>query len=296
MRNGASCMNLPRVSVVMPSFNQAAFIGEALRSVIEQDYSNKEVIVIDGGSTDGAVEVIRQNERYLKQWRSEPDRGQSDAINKGMALATGDLLTWLNSDDVLLPGALSAVAATWSRKGCCDWIAADCVWTDPSGRVIRCARGHRWSNSLAKLGLVTVSGPSSFFSRRLWMECGQLDSDLHYVMDTELWLRWARRGFRYERLDRYCWALRLHPQAKMSGHHFADSEMANQSRSDPRRIGTERRSVERRYGVTRTHALLARVLSRCVRSLGGASARSWWDWLGLRGSHVGGPPRSDVFT
>src|SRR5439155_9305515 len=103
-------MTLPLISIITPSFNQVEFIEETIQSVITQDYAQREYLVFDGGSTDGSVDIIRRHADKLDYWVSEPDRGQSDAINKGFAVAKGEVLTWLNSDDVYLPGALSAVA------------------------------------------------------------------------------------------------------------------------------------------------------------------------------------------
>src|SRR5690349_7302447 len=104
---------MPLVSVVVPSFNQAEFLGEALESVLAQTYPRLEVLVVDGGSTDGSPDVIRAFEDRLAWWVSEPDRGQADALNKGFARASGELLTWLSSDDTLLPGAVERLAESF---------------------------------------------------------------------------------------------------------------------------------------------------------------------------------------
>src|SRR5437870_10778600 len=108
-------MELPLISVVTPSFNQAPFLEHTLYSVASQDYARTEHIVIDGGSTDGSVEIIQRHARQLRHWVSEPDRGQSHAINKGLAMASGDVLAWLNSDDTYLPGALKEVGGVFAQ-------------------------------------------------------------------------------------------------------------------------------------------------------------------------------------
>ena len=107
---------LPRISIVTPSYNQGRFIEETIQSVLGQGYPNVEYIIIDGGSTDNTVEIIRKYAKHLTYWVSEPDRGQSHAINKGLARCTGDLFGWINSDDVLMPGALEVVAEAWRRR------------------------------------------------------------------------------------------------------------------------------------------------------------------------------------
>src|SRR5262245_17911524 len=130
-------MELPLISIVTPSFNQAAFLEETLRSVTAQEYPRVEHIVIDGGSTDGSVDILRRHAAGLRAWVSEKDRGQSHAINKGFAIASGDVLTWLNSDDTLLPGALRAVGETFARRADVDLVYGDFVYTDAAGEPMR---------------------------------------------------------------------------------------------------------------------------------------------------------------
>lgn len=158
-----------KISIIMPSFNQAAYIDEAINSVLSQDYPDKELIVIDGGSTDGSVEVIQKYSQQLAYWVSEPDTGQSDAINKGFRKATGQLLTWSNSDDILLPGTLSLVSKV--AQSIPDprnrWIVGGCFWLSPEGKILRCTRARPWRKTAAKYGLVSVYSPSSFFLRKL---------------------------------------------------------------------------------------------------------------------------------
>ncbi len=278
-------MTQPLISIVMASYNQGKYIDEAIQSVLAQDYPHWELIVIDGGSTDNAVEVIRRHESRLAYWVSEKDRGQSHAFNKGFAKAKGDLLTWLNSDDVLLPGALAAVATVWQKHNQPKWVAGNCVWTDPEGHVIRCAKGMNWSQKLSNLGLVGISGPTSFFSPRLLQELGPIDEDLHYAMDTELWIRFARAGYKYERVHRYLWALRLHSEAKMSGHNFADSPTADPNH--PARVARREQwtKIEQRHDITPASRAKAAKLSRVLRMVSLATPLAMLDRLKFRGQH-----------
>ncbi|MBL8121111.1 MAG: glycosyltransferase, partial [Anaerolineae bacterium] len=113
---------LPRITLVTPSYNQAAYLERTIRSVIDQDYPALQYLIMDGGSTDGSVEIIRRYERHLDGWVSQPDGGQSDAINQGFARAEGEIMTWLNSDDVLLPGALRLVGEIFARWPEIAWL------------------------------------------------------------------------------------------------------------------------------------------------------------------------------
>jgi glycosyltransferase involved in cell wall biosynthesis len=122
-----------RVTVVTPSYNQAQFLEETIRSVLLQGYPNLEYIIIDGGSTDGSVEIIRKYEKHLSDWVSEPDRGQSHAINKGFARATGEYIAWLNSDDVYEPGIIANAVAWFAEHPECDMIYSDCALVDEAG-------------------------------------------------------------------------------------------------------------------------------------------------------------------
>jgi len=218
----------PLISIVMPSYNQGKYIEEAICSILEQGYPKVEIIVIDGGSTDTSVEIIKKYEKRLAYWISEPDKGQSNALNKGFRRANGDLLTWLNSDDVLMPGALDAVARAYDANPESEWFAGKCLWMDPDGRIIKCGCGLNWNSLLPRMGVLEAGGPSCFFTKRLLEKAGYVNEDFHYMMDTELWWRFYNKfGATYRRVNRYLWGLRLHPAAKMSGHNFSESESAN---------------------------------------------------------------------
>ena len=212
-----------KISIVIPSFNQADFVVAALRSVIEQDYPDKEIIFIDGGSTDGTMDKIEPFLGKLSHCISEADEGQSDALRKGFERAAGDVFTWLSTDDLMLPGTLGEAAGALDRGDGCAWALGNVVWIDSEDRILRCWRGEgytRWASP--RLGVLAAGGPSAFFTRELYERVGGVNLALHYQMDTELWWRFSMSGAPYRRLKGYNWALRLHQAAKTSGHMFSD--------------------------------------------------------------------------
>ncbi|HET8541889.1 MAG TPA: glycosyltransferase family 2 protein [Anaeromyxobacter sp.] len=188
--------DLPAVSIVTPSYNQAAFVEATIRSVLLQGYPRLEYVVVDGGSTDGAAEVIRKYAPWLASWTSEKDRGQGDAINKGLARSTGEVLAWLNSDDRLLPGALAGVARARRRSpGAAAWVG-QVRSVNPDGKLIylQVPRGLT-REALADWGHAgQISQPGCFFARWAAERAGPLDERYHLVLDVELWLRLAAQG------------------------------------------------------------------------------------------------------
>ena len=187
----------PTISVVMPSYNQARFIEETIRSVLLQGYPNLEYIVIDGGSTDGSVEIIRKYEPWLTYWVSEPDRGQAEAINKGWERSTGHILAWLNSDDVYRPGALGRVAEAFQRHLDAVVAVGACAITDVDRNVVGCKLSRYLDPKDFLYDAGRVPGqPAVFLTRRVIEEIGGLDESLHNVLDWEYWLR---IGIRYSR-------------------------------------------------------------------------------------------------
>jgi len=178
----------PRVSIVTPSYNQAQFIEETIRSVLLQGYPDLEYIIIDGGSTDGSVEIIRKYEPWLAYWVSEPDRGQSHAINKGFARATGEICAWLNSDDVYVPGAVSKAAYFLSQYPECALVYGDCDCIDQQSNCLSRMRAMPFDLQQQLLGNL-IPQPTAFLRAAMLQSLGALDESLHYVMDYELWLR-----------------------------------------------------------------------------------------------------------
>jgi len=182
----------PRIGIVTPSYNQGAFIEETIRSVLLQGYANLEFRVLDGGSTDETVDILRRYEPWLTSWSSGRDAGQSDAINNGVAQSEFRIGTWLNSDDVLLPGVLHAVGAHVVGNARCEFLSGDGIFVDRTGtRELFYKRSGAYSLiDLLHYGTDKyLPQPSVFFSRALFDRVGGLATGLHYAMDLDLWIR-----------------------------------------------------------------------------------------------------------
>jgi len=183
----------PRVSIVTPSYNQGQFIEETIRSVLLQGYPDLEYIIIDGGSTDGSVDIIRKYEPWLAYWVSEPDRGQAHAINKGWARATGDILAYINSDDYYVEGAVSAIVEGFRVHPGVGLIYGTAIVVDETGREMRIWEAQPFD--LKKMLAVTniVPQPAAFLSRAALEETGYLNEDLEMILDYELYIRIGMR-------------------------------------------------------------------------------------------------------
>jgi glycosyltransferase involved in cell wall biosynthesis len=202
---------LPRLSIVTPSYNQGRFIEETIVSVLAQDYPRLEYIVIDGGSTDNTLEVVRRYEGRLTFWLSEGDRGQSDAINKGFRRATGDIVTWLNSDDVYLPHALRRAVEHFDDPEVA-LVHGKCVLFGEGFKEEVKGAGGRDLEALY-LARVPFPQPSSFFRRRVLLEQGYLDESLHTMMDYDLLVRVAL-NYKLKRVEDTFSRYRLHEGCK----------------------------------------------------------------------------------
>ena len=202
------------VSIVTPSFNQAQFLEETIRSVLEQDYEPLEYLVVDGGSTDGGVEIIRRFEGRLAWWTSEPDRGQAHALNKGFAQARGEYLGWLNSDDTLLPGAISRLVGELEPDAGLSVAYGDAVWLDDESRRIGYQHAREWdAKAMARSGSAHVLQPASLWRCEAWEQAGPLDESFHYVFDTVYFLRMATFA-RARHLPGLLAGYRIHPASK----------------------------------------------------------------------------------
>ena len=237
-------MNNPLFSCVVPVKGSRPYLAEALESLEAQGMgSDLEVIIQDGDI--------------------EPDSGQSDALNRGFAKAKGEWLFWLNADDVLLPGALKKVLDRINKIDRIDWIAGDTVYIDAAGKVrdVRC--DAKWRPWFGHHLCAWVGGPSSFFRRELWNQRGGFDAELKYVMDIDLWTRWAKAGERFAALGAYVWGFRVHDGSKtMCGRNLAD-------------YGAERARMVARHGLR--HEGFWRNLNRVVSVLDGSWVKRKYD-------------------
>jgi glycosyltransferase involved in cell wall biosynthesis len=204
-----------RLTVITPSLNQASYLERTIRSVLDQGYPELEYVVVDGGSTDGSVDVLRRYDDRLAYWVSEPDRGQADAINKGLARATGDVIAYINSDDYYLPGAFEAAMPLFAEPDV-RWVVGSARYELADG-----ALETVWRPGLPKGPRATlvrwcwsVPQASSFWRRDVFDEIGPFREDLHYVFDTEFTLRLALAGAAPRLLDRELAVRFLHDEAK----------------------------------------------------------------------------------
>jgi len=207
----------PAISIVTPSYNQGKFIEQTIRSVLLQRYPKLEYIIIDGGSSDESVEIIGRYSGWLSYWISEPDEGQSHAINKGMMKATGELVAWLNSDDWLEPNALQSAALAFRQAPAGSaGITGRCRWCRGDQTEIRLAKTvyHSLLRKTVRYGL---QQPSTFFSKEIFDLVGGLDQKLHYVMDKDLWLRFQSRGCDFQTSDLILSNFRCHENSKTGG-------------------------------------------------------------------------------
>ncbi len=203
---------LPLVSIITPSYNQARYLEKTIQSVLDQEYPNLEYIVVDGGSTDGSQEIIQKYQKQLVWWVSERDRGQADGINKGLARARGEFVAWLNSDDLYYPGTLLEAVKALQQNPDANLVFGNVAAIDAEGQVTNLMRYGDWR--VEDLMHFEIIGQAGVFMRRATLEVsGTLDLSYHLLLDHELWLRvGAAGGMRH--IDRTWAAARFHAGAK----------------------------------------------------------------------------------
>lgn len=206
-------MPAPKVTILIPSYNQAAYIEQAIRSVLDQDYPALEVFVLDGASTDGSREAIQRYAHRLSGFVSEPDQGQSSALNKGLRLCTGEIWGWLNTDDAYLPGAIREAVRWLAEHPAVDIVYGDCRTIDAAGHILGRSASNEFDARSLLIGECRIPTGSTFLRRSVIERVGRFDESLHYVMDIDYWFRaFPTCAIAHAPLE---WSLyRLHSDAK----------------------------------------------------------------------------------
>jgi GT2 family glycosyltransferase len=241
--------------------------------------------VQDACSTDETPNILDRHNQLFNHVDIRSDHGQSDAIDRGIQSARGRFLTWLNADDILMPGALDSFRRAAQKQPATEWWIGNTVVLDKNGNVKSATRAGGLLN-LPGLRFVSTYGPSSLFTRRLYDHVGGLDLSFHYMMDTDLWYRFAEAGFRYARLGCYLWGFRQHEASKTTAHLFSNSEYDAFSPSEYRQ-NAERLECHLRHGVSgggrRASASLQ--CAKALRLLDFSYPRQVIDQLVSRGRH-----------
>lgn len=227
----------PKLTIVTPSYGQGQYLEETIRSVLLQGYPNLEYFIMDGGSKDDSVEIIRKYEPWLAGWVSEKDGGQSDAINKGWKRSTGEVLGWINSDDWYVPGALLTVGRKFATEADCRWLicSVDNYWANGDFQK-RTVAGFK--SLVATLGRedYRLHQPGMFWRREIYEALGGLDRSLHYSFDHEYWIRFLLKGYRPVCVDEVVVNFRLHQQSKTQSNlrkaHLEDREVLERYRQE----------------------------------------------------------------
>lgn len=249
----------PVISLVTCSYQQGRHLGQTIRSVVEQNYPALEYIVIDGGSSDGSVEIIKRHELDLAYWVSEPDKGQTHALIKGFDRSRGEILGWLCSDDLLLPGALHAVGEFFSTHPEVMAAYGDALWIDAGGCFLRPKKEIDFNRFVFLYDHNYIPQPSMFWRRTLYEAVNGLDPDYELAMDADLWQRFSERT-RIAHIPQYLSCMRFYPAQK-----------TRSRRTEGRR---EDAAIRRRGGSRFGRGIAYRALrlaARCVR----VSAKAW---------------------
>jgi len=228
-----NALRIPRISIITPSYNQGHFIEETIQSVLQQNYPDLEYIIVDGGSTDNTVEIINQYKSQIAYWISEKDNGQTHAINKGLAVATGEIIAYINSDDYYLPGTFFKVAEAFQNSPEIDLLHGRCRYVNEAGEKI----GEQFGNIQSFEEIIDLWGvwwqkrqfvqPEVFWSRRITDGIGTFNEALHYVMDYDYWCRILRAGGKVKRIEQELACFRFTANQKSNQSDLVAQELLN---------------------------------------------------------------------
>jgi len=228
-----NALRIPRISIITPSYNQGHFIEETIQSVLQQNYPDLEYIIVDGGSTDNTVEIINQYKSQIAYWISEKDNGQTHAINKGLAVATGEIIAYINSDDYYLPGTFFKVAEAFQNSPEIDLLHGRCRYVNEAGEKI----GEQFGNIQSFEEIIDLWGvwwqkrqfvqPEVFWSRRITDRIGTFNEALHYVMDYDYWCRILRAGGKVKRIEQELACFRFTANQKSNQSDLVAQELLN---------------------------------------------------------------------
>jgi glycosyltransferase involved in cell wall biosynthesis len=247
--------NLPRITIVTPSYNQGRFLEETINSVLNQDYSDLEYIIIDGGSKDNSINIINKYKKYLTYWVSERDTGQSHAINKGLCRATGELFSWLNSDDLLFPGSLKRLASFFINNSHVDVIIGGLLLGTESGRITRSyipSPAPKWFMMNEAMDLFQ---PSMFLKKSIFHKIEHLDKALHCRMDADLLHRLVR--------EKLCFGYVKYPLSFLRVHKARKGNVLLEQYEKERAI------IMHRYKINIKIVYIARIMRKLQKTLNG---------------------------
>jgi len=240
----------PKVSIVTPSYNQGHFLEETILSVIHQGYPNLEYIIIDGGSTDNSVDIIKKYENHISYWTSNKDNGQSDAIYRGFSIATGEILAWLNSDDILLPNALNHISYEFCNNKSVGVVYGDRLIINELSEIIDIQYAPAYLTPLHWAKGQYVGQESCFWRKSVYDKVGGLDPELFFVMDYDLLVRMSKIT-KFKKISKYIGGYREHADTKSSNYESI------------RR--TEMELVKKRYGIQDLGFIILRLVNYFVR-------------------------------
>ena len=271
-------MSNRKITVVTPSYNQGCFLEETIKSVLEQDYRDIEYIIVDGGSTDRSREIIQAYSSRLAWWVSESDRGQANAINKGFRRATGDIVAWLNSDDLYCPGALRKVAGYFESNRGIGAVVGDLEIIDSKAKALDIKRAVGVTFRRNFYSGCAVPQPATFFTKEARSIAGEIDESLHYQLDYEYFLRMQHRGVRFGLIKEPLARFRLH----------GDSKTVSEYR---RAFWRDFGRIQERFGASRIPAPVLGRLRRLLKwyyrlEIFLARAATRRDWVPLRNTIV----------